>query len=657
MSWNPFGVLLEISATAGTVKRTAADKFTVDLSVAWETYYSGAKTLYGMAAGSGGQTVTLNPFGTSSSGKSGTLTGTYSISGNGAATKTITVTFKNYNSDNGQSATKAINLTVKVPAWTSYAVKYNANGGSGAPSAQTKWKDQKLTLSSTKPTRTGYSFLGWSASSTATSATYSAGGSYTANAAVTLYAVWKANTYTVTYNANGGTLGSVKTQTKTYGVALTLTGTATRSGYNFKGWATTANAVTANYQKGSNYTGNAAITLYAVWEIAYQKPTITNLSVRRCDANENITDEGTYLLFQFDWSCYEDVTSISLFSTSTDDTVSESGTVTASGKSGSVKAKIGNGAITTDKTFTAGVIVTDSQSTTKTVQVSGDEKAIDVVRDADTGEYGVSFGKSAELIKTADFAYKILAREKAVFLNDKAIYGTDTDGEEYSVLIPVTTSGNTTLGYGLYAAEKGGTNIYGNKINFYTKEGKIYINSNDLVFNNNCVIYGKKPDGTLYEALNPQNSNGNVVVGYDNYDNKNGNTNIYGYDIMHGVSNIATPGAYKPYLRRGDEVDVTFYGAGFVTNAKTEVHFMLPLSKPVVGSPAISVTSTDGFIFRQDDKYTHGSSATVHVFPTSMTAYAYHAAGVRVVAVFGNTTNTLNNAPIGIKFVGTITFS
>ncbi len=69
-------------------------------------------------------------------------------------------------------------------------VSYNANGGSGAPSSQTKYFNETLTLSSTRPTRSGYTFLGWSTSSTATSATYSAGGSFTTNANTTLYAVW-----------------------------------------------------------------------------------------------------------------------------------------------------------------------------------------------------------------------------------------------------------------------------------------------------------------------------------------------------------------------------------------------------------------------------------------------------------------------------------
>ena len=84
-----------------------------------------------------------------------------------------------------------------------YTITYNANGGSGAPGAQTYTYAPSGTtnLSSTKPSRTGYTFLGWSTSSTATSASYSAGQAWgLSNASnYTLYAVWKINTYTVTF--------------------------------------------------------------------------------------------------------------------------------------------------------------------------------------------------------------------------------------------------------------------------------------------------------------------------------------------------------------------------------------------------------------------------------------------------------------------------
>jgi len=72
-----------------------------------------------------------------------------------------------------------------------YTISYNMNGGTGTIASQIKSHGENITLSSTIPTRTNYTFLGWSTSSTATSATYSAGGTFTTDADTTLYAVWK----------------------------------------------------------------------------------------------------------------------------------------------------------------------------------------------------------------------------------------------------------------------------------------------------------------------------------------------------------------------------------------------------------------------------------------------------------------------------------
>lgn len=93
---------------------------------------------------------------------------------------------------NSQTATAVLDIT--IPAATTYKITYDANGGSGAPEATTKYAGRTLTLSTSKPQRNGYTFLGWSTSKTATTAKYTAGGSYSANAAATLYAVWKAST-------------------------------------------------------------------------------------------------------------------------------------------------------------------------------------------------------------------------------------------------------------------------------------------------------------------------------------------------------------------------------------------------------------------------------------------------------------------------------
>ena len=92
-----------------------------------------------------------------------------------------------------------------------YTVSYNANGGSGAPASQTKTTNNNLTLSSVKPTRVGYTFRGWGTSSSATTATYQPGGTYSNNKSITLYAVWKINKVNIKFSTNSGTVQTSST--------------------------------------------------------------------------------------------------------------------------------------------------------------------------------------------------------------------------------------------------------------------------------------------------------------------------------------------------------------------------------------------------------------------------------------------------------------
>jgi uncharacterized repeat protein (TIGR02543 family) len=168
----------------------------------------------------------------------------------------------------GASYTANASVTLYAQ-WTpnTYTVSYDANGGTGAPTSQTKTHDVALTLSSTVPTRTGYTFVTWNTAINGTGTSYSPGSSYTTNAGATLYAQWSINTYTVSYDANGGT-GAPTSQTKTYNVTLTLTSsTPTRSGYTFSNWNTLANGSGTTYSSGGSYTANASATLYAQWTI------------------------------------------------------------------------------------------------------------------------------------------------------------------------------------------------------------------------------------------------------------------------------------------------------------------------------------------------------------------------------------------------------
>lgn len=104
--------------------------------------------------------------------------------------------------------------------------------------------------------------------------------------------------YTVSYNANGGLWsGSAPSnQTKWYGESLALASSVpTRSGYNFLGWGTSADATTPSYQAGDTFTGNYALALYAVWELALVAPRLSGLQAYHSDGQGAPSTEGTYL--------------------------------------------------------------------------------------------------------------------------------------------------------------------------------------------------------------------------------------------------------------------------------------------------------------------------------------------------------------------------
>ena len=162
-------------------------------------------------------------------------------------------------------------VTVPAVARPTYTVSYNANGGTGAPASQTKQHDITLTLSSTQPTRSGYKFAGWGTSATDTGVKYAAGGQYTGNANITLYAIWSnAAKLTLSYNANGGT-GAPASQTHLINTVSKISGvTPTRANYVFLGWSTSSTATKPTYIINGQYTNNSftngtTVTLYAVW--------------------------------------------------------------------------------------------------------------------------------------------------------------------------------------------------------------------------------------------------------------------------------------------------------------------------------------------------------------------------------------------------------
>jgi uncharacterized repeat protein (TIGR02543 family) len=193
-----------------------------------------------------------------------------------------------------ETAGDAVTLYAKwVPI--TYTVAYSGNGytGGAAPASQTKTYGESLTLrSSGTLVKTGHNFAGWNTLSGGTGTNYEAGGtlstdySTVAGSTVTLYAKWAPITYTIVYNGNTHTGGAAPaSQTKTYGVSLTLQGNIRVSGdtpaagqgtlvkarHAFVGWNANSSGTGTDYAGGSQLstdlssTDGAQVNLYAKW--------------------------------------------------------------------------------------------------------------------------------------------------------------------------------------------------------------------------------------------------------------------------------------------------------------------------------------------------------------------------------------------------------
>ena len=148
-----------------------------------------------------------------------------------------------------------------------YKITYNLGGGTATNPTTYTVETASFTLNN--PTRTGYTFKGWTGtdlSSTTTSVTIAKGStgdrSYTAQ--------WTAITYTIVYHANGGS-GTTASSTHTYGTAKTLTINGFSNGLLwFSGWSTSPSATSATYTNAQSVTNlastqGATVNLYAIW--------------------------------------------------------------------------------------------------------------------------------------------------------------------------------------------------------------------------------------------------------------------------------------------------------------------------------------------------------------------------------------------------------
>ena len=193
-----------------------------------------------------------------------------------------------------------------------YTVSYDANGGTGAPGNQIKTYGYVLTLSSQKPTRTGYIFNYWDGSD---GGTYYPGSSFGTDADTVLTAHWTPITYYVSYNKNKpdkashDVSGIMPNSTHSYNNEIKSAGytpNLSKNGYSIKGWSfrywdSQANDKGTDYSNGSyiknlTSTNKATVTMYAQW-----KPNVYMLILD----DQYATSDGTpYIYEKFDYGWY-----------------------------------------------------------------------------------------------------------------------------------------------------------------------------------------------------------------------------------------------------------------------------------------------------------------------------------------------------------------
>ena len=188
-------------------------------------------------------------------------------------------------------------------------ITFYKNDGSNTNTTQTVTTGVTSTLNPNTFTREGYIFSGWNTNSSGTGNNYSDGGSITpTTSTVKLYAKWTPITYSIFYDANGGS-GAMRDTTATYDTSITLRGNSfTREGYKFINWNTKRDGTGTSYSNKEsvlNLTNQdgAIITLYAQWEeynVTYEITGYTVDEVNKTISGISLSTAGSSYIDHFE---------------------------------------------------------------------------------------------------------------------------------------------------------------------------------------------------------------------------------------------------------------------------------------------------------------------------------------------------------------------
>ena len=235
--------------------------------------------------------------------------------------------------------------------------------------------------------------------------------------------------------------------------------------------------------------------------------------------------------------------------------------------------------------------------------------------------------------------------------SERILYGTvvERDGNTYvkldgsDVLTPVYTTVNTLNGERVMVTLKNHTAIItGNITSPAARTDDVQL------IDDNTAEAAKKATDYIRRTENE------VILG-DHTNDTNTDVWLEAKTLRFYIRSVVE--LYKPYYEVGDVVDVEWTGSGFVSDSRYNVYFSIPLAKPVIGNPVVTVTSTNGMQIRQNGSYTHGSSASEYAQPTYSATLSCDGGIVNVIATLSSTVNAVDEAPCGITASLKIAFS
>ena len=187
----------------------------------------------------------------------------FSTTGNGFEYDNLTV-----GNLTGSALTPKTSLVAVASYGNTYSLGYNSQGGSSIDT-QTTVSGGNVAVTSSVPTRTGYSFSSWNSAANGGGTNYSANATYPSSGTIsgdaTLFAKWTANSIPISFDSNTATSGSMSSLTTVADSAIAITSNSfSKTGFTFSGWSTTASG-SVSYSNNSNISVVETTTLYAIW--------------------------------------------------------------------------------------------------------------------------------------------------------------------------------------------------------------------------------------------------------------------------------------------------------------------------------------------------------------------------------------------------------